>query len=671
MADKLQWLVNLPEHPLFKELSRSRGKRAEASISRNVVVERDGEIFVWSPSRSHVLTANLKNLKFENERATKFQTLLCTTAPVFNVSSLQFSITGKYLALIGERGITVLEVPQRWGRFAEYEGGSDTVNCRTILVDERFFSTHHKAMVLQASWHPESPVDGHLVVLTSDNRLRIYNILKPDTPEQIINLADPLSTEENYNRSTMSSASAFAIAFGETSVAFDFAPPVTIPAQKSLLASRSGQDETIHPVFVLRENADVYYLTFQLGKKGGLLDMAGPLTMHPAAFDNYGLDACALVCLHSMPPVVAMATANGRVYNCIVLESNDDDSADDEDRWSDKGATTTTSSELTLYVHECIELQRSVAGRSDDGVSSVSGENDSTECVNSCPVKLYKDPGSLSQYHCSHLSGVHTVTLSWLSKLQKYVNEGTAGNTVFDIEDEAVVSYMVCTTPAVDSAPLPVNGLCTISDPLLGHALICITADMECAARSNLKDSVVIVQKPCLCLYSQYMRKLSPMRHLYTGSFFAHIQRILERQSSAPLLRADKSSAPLSQKDFLEILTEAQQNLREEYIQKQTRAREEIVKRVSILEDQRVKQLQDLGSLREKGNHMRETTEALAERLYEVSTKEEELQQRIDRVRELVQTYIPVLSDAEKEMKDELESYKIQMVFLQDTLNKV
>lgn len=41
-----------------------------------------------------------------------------------------FSPSSKYLVLIGERGISVLEMPMRWGKFAEYDGGSESVSCR-------------------------------------------------------------------------------------------------------------------------------------------------------------------------------------------------------------------------------------------------------------------------------------------------------------------------------------------------------------------------------------------------------------------------------------------------------------------------------------------------------------------------------------------------------------
>ena len=41
-----------------------------------------------------------------------------------------FSPSSKYLALIGERGISILEMPMRWGKFAEYDGGNSSVMCR-------------------------------------------------------------------------------------------------------------------------------------------------------------------------------------------------------------------------------------------------------------------------------------------------------------------------------------------------------------------------------------------------------------------------------------------------------------------------------------------------------------------------------------------------------------
>ena len=43
--------------------------------------------------------------------------------------------------------------------------------------------------------------------------------------------------------------------------------------------------------------------------------------MYPAADDNYGLDACSLLCLHCQPPVLVMAAGSRKIYHCIALEN--------------------------------------------------------------------------------------------------------------------------------------------------------------------------------------------------------------------------------------------------------------------------------------------------------------------------------------------------------------
>ena len=45
--------------------------------------------------------------------------------------------------------------------------------------------------------------------------------------------------------------------------------------------------------------------------------------MYPPAEDNYGTDACSILCLASVPGVVVIATAEGRLYHCVLLTNSD------------------------------------------------------------------------------------------------------------------------------------------------------------------------------------------------------------------------------------------------------------------------------------------------------------------------------------------------------------
>ena len=45
-----------------------------------------------------------------------------------------FSETGAYLALIGHHGITVVELPQKRGKFTQFEHGKEIINCRFVII---------------------------------------------------------------------------------------------------------------------------------------------------------------------------------------------------------------------------------------------------------------------------------------------------------------------------------------------------------------------------------------------------------------------------------------------------------------------------------------------------------------------------------------------------------
>ncbi len=53
--------------------------------------------------------------------------------------------------------------------------------------------------------------------------------------------------------------------------------------------------------------------------------MVGPLSMYPPAEDNYGTNACSVLCLSTCPPVLVIATAAGKLYHCVVLSREDND----------------------------------------------------------------------------------------------------------------------------------------------------------------------------------------------------------------------------------------------------------------------------------------------------------------------------------------------------------
>ena len=56
-------------------------------------------------------------------------------------------------------------------------------------------------------------------------------------------------------------------------------------------------------------------------------EVQGPLSMYPPAEDNYGTDACAIMCVPASPALLIIVTLDGRIYHCVVLTS-DNNAAD-------------------------------------------------------------------------------------------------------------------------------------------------------------------------------------------------------------------------------------------------------------------------------------------------------------------------------------------------------
>ncbi|MEE6469913.1 hypothetical protein FKM82_008812 [Ascaphus truei] len=491
------------------------------------------------------------------------QKLLCINPPLFDVSEVLLSPTQHHVALIGSRGLMVLEVPKRWGKSSEFEGGDKTVNCRTIPVAERFFTSSTSLILKQAVWYPSETQEPHLVLLTSDNAIRIYNLKDPLTPEKCIPLsnADEETTFPHNGRS-------YTASLGETAVACDFGPLAAI--SKSLV--QTGKEEKLaYPLYILYENGETFLMYIELQKSSNVGKLLGPLPMHPAAEDNYGYDACAVLCLPCVPNILVIATESGLLYHCVVLEAEEDDEQMSNKSWN-------PSSDLipSLYVFECVELELALKLTTEEEVS--------LESDFSCPMKLHKDPICPSRYHCTHAAGVHSVGLTWLSKLQKFLSSDEEDKDSLQelaTEQKCLVEHILCTKPLPCRLPAPIQGFWIISDISLGTSMICITSGYECITRPLL-TTVRPPSPPLLC--SQIDRNVTEsLPHVLAdvkGSFENHIRGIVRRNTANPLLlkSSNKDAAPPPE-ECLQLLSRATQVFREEYILKQDLAKEEIQRR--------------------------------------------------------------------------------------------
>ncbi|XP_015424709.1 PREDICTED: nuclear pore complex protein Nup88 isoform X1 [Myotis davidii] len=632
------WQTWLPNHVVFLRLREGlknqspaeAEKPASSSLSssppplppppqlltRNLVLGLGGELFLWDGEGSSFLVVRLRGLGSAGEEPSlsQYQRLLCINPPLFEIYQVLLSPTQHHIALIGIKGLMILELPKRWGKNSEFEGGKSTVNCR------------------------------------------IYSLREPQTPTKVIVLSE--AEEESL---ILNKGRAYTASLGETAVAFDFGPLAAIPKN---IFGQKGKDEVVaYPLYILYENGETF-LTYVslLHSPTNIGKLLGPLPMHPAAEDNYGYDACAILCLPCVPNILVIATESGMLYHCVVLEGEEEDDQTSEKSWDSR-----TDLIPSLYVFECVELELAL--------KLASGEEDPFDSDFSCPIKLHKDPKCPSRYHCTHEAGVHSVGLTWIHKLHKFLGSDEEDKDSLQelaTEQKCFVEHILCTKPLPCRQPAPIQGFWIVPD-ILGPTMICITSTYECLIRPLL-STVHPASPPLLCTQGDVEVAESPLRILAEApdSFEKHIRSILQRTVANPafLKSSEKDTAPPPE-ECLQLISRATQVFREQYILKQDLAKEEIQRRIKLLCDQKKKQLEDLNYCREERKSLREMAERLADKYEEAKEKQEDITNRMKKVLHSFHSQLPVLSDSERDMKKELQLIPDQLRHLGNAIKQV
>lgn len=627
---------------------------SERGVAKNLTFCVGVDFFVWDDADRVFYTANLRQLNSDESHSSgNYQTLLCINAPLFEVCQVLLSPTQHHVALVGLRGVSVLELPQRWGKRSEFEGGRSEINCKTIPVAERFFTSSPSVNLRQAAWYPSETDEPHLVLLTSDNTIRFYSLKSPQTPARVL----PVSQSED-DSSLNPPARSYAASLGEIAVAFDFGPISSPPRQ---LGGRI-KEQLVYPLYVLYENGETYLSYTSLSNSVTLTKPAGPLPMYPAAEDNYGYDACAILCLPCVPSILVIATETGTLYHCVVLESEEEDEAGAVEKWI-RGTEPVPS----LYVFECVELELTL--------KVATGEDEEPQEFDfTCPIRLHRDPLCQQRYHCTHEAGVHSVGLIWVNKLQKFLQSGEEDKDSLQelaAEKRCIVEHILCTRPLLTSQSAPVRGFLIVSDLSLGATMICITNTFECILLPLL-SSIRPPSPPLLCSHPGPGSGSSPLRGLAEDSFEQHIRNILARSSTNPIVlkAGDKDSSP-PPAECLQLLSRATQVFSEEYILKQDLAREEMQRRVKLLTGQKNKQLEEMALCKEERMTLREAAERLADKYEDAKYRQETIMNRVKRVLGSLQSRLPILSNSEKDMKKELQTISDQLKHLDNCIKQV
>ncbi|XP_055946234.1 nucleoporin 88-like [Argiope bruennichi] len=636
---------------MLDKLVLNKKKYFNIKESKSLLATFEQYVFVWDDAGSCVLTTEIKN---NDLKENTYMKLTLTNPPVFDVETILFNQTGSLLALSGKNGVMIFEVPWRYGKFSTSNVNRESIIGRSWNIAEYFFVCSSKVCVLQVAWHPGSSSNTHLTVLSTDNYIRTYDVTDPQTPQQAIAL------NPNFKNSFLSSESkiSFSTCFGENSVSFDFGPPeeMQVPQANSSRIIKTYEDTTVWPIYILNGNGDVSVVKSPLNRDRSqpAAKPLGPLPMFPPSDDNYGYDACYILCLHTVPTCLVIATATGVIYHCIVLENSAPSwkEKQDETSWE---YTNPDDNDVSLYVFESVELSLALTEEPDD--------------VFNHPIRLYKDVTSHSKYHGTHVSGLHSVAVPFLQALEDSVESGTLEKVLSeDLKQTCIVEHTICTKPFSQSDSIPVLGFDVIINDA-GVTMICLLASWEFVCLPLVSSYFSSI--PQLLVKNNYLSKNDDKSSI--SVFGQQIEKCLQRSMCSPYL---KSSLPAehnnsSPQQWLELLCNVTQRFREDYIQRLNTAQALLRSRIKVLTQQKEYQLQDISKTQEEKEKLILEAERLAEKYEDASANQQKLLKRIETVLQKFQQNLPYLSNAEINMKETLVAYEGKLKAFETSLEQI
>ncbi|XP_017770367.1 PREDICTED: nuclear pore complex protein Nup88 [Nicrophorus vespilloides] len=638
--------LRLNEHKIFKNVRETLPE--DVDKAKNLMCVRDDVLYTWNYQDNCVLTLNIKAARSRDGDNIVHQTLLPMSAPYFVPDNIIVNNSNTLLAAYGPNGVLVFMLPEQSPPFGLFSGGKEIIYCRTYSLQERALAFSTRVEVRQARFHPGSPQDSHLVFLTSDNIIRIYNIqAKEATCEGVFGVGVKPTASISSSKYSMLET------LGETAVDFDFGPPEKsseAPETKnnSLIRAndrsinvksneipKTKSGEVKWPMYFLYGNGEVYIMTVKLGDKchPGL---KGPHIISPHPDGKYTSDLCSLLCLPSTPPVLCIGSCKGRIYHVLVLPCQYD--YGEKKVLSEDVPSYMHNPEKTLCLLETVELELGL------GTTHLDVEYN-------CPIYLHRDYSKLGNYFATHETGVHSISIPCIDILHKFLNVDNDDDVLHDlVEETSSAEYLLCTKTSTSEKKNPVLGFSIYHDP---HSFLALLANGQLVSVAIL--TMILPQQDSDEEDMENMN--SPLKNMLLNPFDAQIQRILKQSSTQPILKVSTGSKQ-TQQECYELLQRASQVFRDEHFKHHDKAREEIEKRVKALRMLKDFQTSEIDRMMGEKQSLQGKAEHLAEKYEDLKEKQEEMIQRCQKMLLMISKRQVEPSNAEKKYMGDLKEYE-------------
>ncbi|XP_001358068.3 nuclear pore complex protein Nup88 [Drosophila pseudoobscura] len=596
--------------------------------TQNLLDCSDDLLFAWDANECCLLVMNWRSplTVAEQDAKVNYQTLVPSIPIILDVDRVTVSNECSLVALSGPRGVCILELPRRWGLDGYFMDGKKQITCRTYCLDSLLFQNNNHLEVRQVRWHPNSVSDSTLLVLLNNNTIRMYNHSKLRHVWQV----GPLTMKNGANTSLTD--------FGEVAVDFDIAPAkktrcaaneTTLNQRNKTLGGKPAKQEKIEwPIVVLRENGNIYIVLTSLDSD--ITRLQGPITITPQKMDNYGLESCSIMIIPSLPPTIVIAESNGKLHHALLMDAEaTEHSFNEVDDF-----ILIEPAEFVIHVLETVELELGLSGASNTGPKD----------TYNCPVYLKRDIINELRYFAYHNAGLHVVTVNFISELQRYLDSESEEDRL-ELAASSKAEYILCTK--IDSAE-QINAVCGIAQLQLPAGVVLLLGNRTVISLKLVIDAQLLVAP------SERMLRACDVDPQESGpSFLDKIKTLLQRNVNQPILANKMSSA--SPHEGYELLNQAIEVLREQYLKRHVLVRAEFAKHINQILLKKEQQLREIQDLEHEREIISEGAHKLAERFEEISDNQELLVRKCHSLMQKANNALPNSVVAEREFSQEVE----------------
>ncbi|KAG0216036.1 hypothetical protein BGX33_000557 [Mortierella sp. NVP41] len=439
----------------------------------------------------------------------------------FEIRRLVLNQEGKLLAIVGDEKIVIAALSK-----SIKQDPKPVVNCKSFVLGEFYHINKGEAKVVKVLWHPLSKGFTHLLVLTHDGLVRMYDVaVDIDEPEQVFSFMAEGITSNSYGMDVIEMASfCFGSKYspwgqlavygltrdGELYLLCPVMPQSCLLRAADLSEirrqiSESTQDGSLEAALVKQEwinkvidsaqphpFSEVMVMVQNPDLKSAKVSRQGPFLYQPTPIDlddddNRPYD---ILCLENeAAEVIAMAHSSGKVDICIAIDrptghwllprklrSNGTYALDDDEEEDELPV-------VSVYESVDLGLLKVFATTT---ASPGYGLGEKRMSIPNRPV-LVADTMYGDTFYIYHEAGAHCISIRpWLDELTAiYESAGNSAeqdariNKFYDSNIKSVVGSVVNTRPTKASPAAPVIGFSVVTDAYLDYSILLLTSSLQ------------------------------------------------------------------------------------------------------------------------------------------------------------------------------------------------